>query len=563
MTRLVRALAFGIACHAAASPFSRAHAQRAVDAAAIRSAAPDEWLTYGRDYAETHYSPLAQITRDNVSKLKLAWSSAIDGTAGALEATPVVSNGVLYATSTWSVVFALDARTGTLKWRWDPQITQGGLPAGGPTPCCGSVNRGVAIYQGKVYAGLLDGRLVALDAETGRVVWSKQTTPPNSNYTITGAPRVIKGKVIIGNAGADLGVRGYVTAYDAQAGEQAWRFYTVPGDPSKPFESRAMQTAAATWKGEWWKHGGGGTVWDAMAFDPEADLLYIGVGNGAPWSRDHRSPGGGDNLFLSSIVALRPDSGTYVWHYQTTPGDDWDYTATQPIILADLTIEGRARKVLMQAPKNGFFYVIDRLTGEFISAEAYTPVSWATGIDRKTGRPIEAANARYGATGAWLAPATPGAHNWHPMSWNPNTGLVYIPGQNMMQFFRTAATFEPRPGQFNTGLSGTGATPRPDPLGPPGFLVAWDPVAQRERWRIALNSRFNGGTLTTAGNVVFSGAANLLLAHDATTGEKLWEMQLAPGLATPVTFRLDGKQYVTVLAGRPGVDARVWTFVLE
>jgi PQQ-dependent dehydrogenase (methanol/ethanol family) len=394
-------------------------------------------------------------------------------------------------------------------------------------------------------------------------VWVRQTTPLGSDYTITGAPRVVKGKVIIGNGGADHGVRGFVTAYDAETGEQVWRFYTVPGDPAKGHESAAMEMAARTWTGEWWRIGGGGTVWDAVAFDSDADLLYIGVGNGAPWSRDHRSPGGGDNLFLASIVALRPDNGEYVWHYQTAPGDDWDYTATQPMILADLALGGRERKVLMQAPKNGFFYVIDRLTGQFISARPFAHVTWATHIDSATGRPVETPSARYGSNGAWLAPAPSGAHNWHPMSFNPNTGLVYIPGQYNQQYFRVAPTFDPVPGRFNTGTGGGGGGTAP-PLPGAGFLVAWDPVRQAERWRIPMATRFNGGTLSTAGNLLFSGSSDgWLLAHNATTGEKLWEHQVGSGPATPVTYILDGRQFVSVLAGRGDArgPARVWTFV--
>ena len=372
--------------------------QRGVDAAAIREGPPGEWLTYGRDYAETHYSPLAEIDASNVHRLGVAWSWDLPKTGARLEATPLVSDGVIYATAPLSLVFALDARTGQEKWHWDPGIPD--EEQGGPSVCCGDVNRGVALYDDKVYAGLLDGRLVALDRETGAVRWTVQTTPTGTDYSVTGAPRVVGGKVIIGNSGAEYGVRGYVGAYDAETGEQVWRTYTVPGDPSLGFESEAMSAAAETWTGEWWIVGGGGTVWDGMAYDPELDLLYVGTGNGAPWNRDNRSPGGGDNLFLSSILALNPEDGELVWYYQTTPGDDWDYTATQPIMLLDLEIGGRGRQVLVQAPKNGFFYVLDRRTGELISAEAFADdLTWASGIDMETGRPIETPEARYGLTG--------------------------------------------------------------------------------------------------------------------------------------------------------------------
>ena len=378
-----------------------------------------EWVTHGRDYAETHHSPLTQVDQSNVARLKPAWSVEV-GSKGKIETTPIVSNGVLYGTSTWSVVYAVDARTGALKWRWDPALVQGGYAEGGPRYCCGPVNRGVAVYQGRVYVGLLDGRLVALDAETGHVSWSVQTTPVGSDYSITGAPRIVKGKVVIGNGGGEYGVRGFLTAYDAASGKQAWRWFVVPGDPAKGLEDRSMEMALKSWKGQWWKYGGGGTPWDGLAYDPAANLVYVGTGNGSPWARDHRSPGGGDNLYLSSIVALNADTGRYVWHYQTTPGDDWDYNAAQPMILADLTIGGRPRKVLMQAPKNGFFYVIDRLTGELLSAQPFTTVTWATHIDLKTGRPVETPEARYGAKGSRLSPSAVGAHHWPPMAFNPD-----------------------------------------------------------------------------------------------------------------------------------------------
>ncbi len=336
----------------------------------------------------------------------------------------------------------MDARTGALKWRWDPALVKGGFGEGGPRYCCGPVNRGVAIYKGRVYVGLLDGRLVALDADTGRVAWSVQTTPVGSDYSITGAPRIVKGKVVIGNGGGEYGVRGFLTAYDAETGKQAWRWFVVPGDPAKGLEDRSMEVALKTWKGEWWKYGGGGTPWDGIAYDPEANLVYVGTGNGSPWSRDHRSQGSGDNLYLSSIVALNADTGRYVWHYQTTPGDDWDYNAAQPMILADLTIGGTPRKVLLQAPKNGFFYVIDRLTGELLSAQPYVTVNWATHIDLKTGRPVETPEARYGAKGARLSPSAVGAHHWPPMAFNPTTGLVYFPGQETSMVYRTAEKFD-------------------------------------------------------------------------------------------------------------------------
>ena len=354
-------------------------------------ASPGEWLTHGRTYDEQRFSPLDQINAQNVAGLGLAWYVDLDYNRG-IEATPLIADGVMYTTGSWSVVYAMNAATGELRWKYDPQVPREKTQH----LCCDAVNRGVALWGDKVYVGTLDGYLVALNRDTGDVAWRVATIKPGEPYAITGAPRVVKGKVLIGNGGSEFGVRGYVTAYDAQTGEQAWRFYTVPGNPAEAFESPAMEMAAATWQGgDWWTAGGGGTVWDSMAYDPALDLLYIGVGNGAPYSRKVRSPDGGDNLFLSSIVALRPDTGEYVWHYQTTPGDAWDFTATQHMILADLQIDGTTRKVLMQAPKNGFFYVLDRVTGELLSAENFVEINWAEGIDKTTGRPILATDAFY------------------------------------------------------------------------------------------------------------------------------------------------------------------------
>ncbi len=532
-----------------------------VDDAVLTSPPDAEWLTYGRDYAETHYSPLDQVTSDNVGRLGVAWSWDIPKRGARLEATPIVHDGVMYATGAYSLVFALDARTGEEIWQWDPAIVEG---EGRPSFCCGAVNRGVALYGDKIFVGLLDGRLVALNKDTGRVEWSVQTTPVGADYSITGAPRVVRGNVIIGNGGAEYGVRGYVTAYDAETGEQAWRFHLVPGNPADGFENAAMEMAAETWTGEWWAIGGGGTAWDGFAYDPALDLLYIGTGNGSPWSRDERSPGGGDNLFLSSIVAVRGETGEYVWHYQTTPGDDWDYTAVQPIMLLDLVIDGRQRPVLVQAPKNGFFYVLDRITGEFISATGFADaITWATGIDQETGRPIEAPNARYGSTGSiYLSPGATGAHNWRPMSWNPATGLVYLPAQNT-SFLYERVTVEYQQGQWNTGTTvGRSLNPpeRPEMPGPRTMLLGWDPVTNQEVWR-AVSTGGNGGTMSTGGNLVFRGSGQMLIAHDAETGEELWSFEVGNGTATPVTYELDGTQYVTIMGG--SIEPRVWTFAVD
>jgi quinohemoprotein ethanol dehydrogenase len=540
------------------------YAQRPVDERALRAAPAAEWLTYGHDYAETHYSALKQITAANVAKLQPAWSYTI-GTQGPLEATPIVSNGVLYATGPWDLVFAVDARTGKEKWRWDPQLPR----QGGPRLCCGAVNRGLALYKGKLYMGLLDARLVALDAETGKPVWDVQTSADlKESYSITGAPRVVKGKVIIGNGGAENAVRGYVSAYDAETGKLAWRFFTVPGDPSKPFEHPELAEAAKTWTGEWWKYGGGGTVWDAMAYDAQADLLYIGTGNGGPWDQGFRSPQGGDNLYLASILAIKPETGKLVWHFQENPGEMWDYTAVQPMILADLRIRGRNRKVLMQTPKNGFFYVIDRLTGKFISGKPFTKVTWALGLDEETGRPVEAPGIRYKKDPVLLYPGPPGSRNWQPMSFHPGTGLAYFPTQVQGFTYASDPAYQYNKGGRNLGvLAAPGVEPRQpgEPAPTTAFLLAWDPATQTERWRIPYPGGFNSGTLATAGNLVFHAAGGTLIGYSADKGEKLWETAISPGGASPVTYELDGKQYLTILAGRGGPnqpEAKVFTFAL-
>ena len=515
----------------------------------------NEWLLHGRTEGETRFSPLARINPKTVKDLGLAWSFATDTTRG-LEATPIVSGGVLYASGSWSVVFAIDARTGKQLWKWDPEVPR----EVARKACCDVVNRGVALHNGRVFVGTLDGRLASLDAESGKVLWQQVTVDQAQNYTITGAPRIVKGKVIIGNGGSEYGVRGYVSAYEPATGKLAWRFYTVPGDPSKGFESPAMERAAKTWTGEWWKLGGGGTVWDSFAYDPELDLLYVGTGNGSPWNQRLRSPGGGDNLYLSSIVALKPDTGEYVWHYQTTPGETWDYTATQHMLLADLTFNGRPRKVLMQAPKNGFFYVLDRATGEFISAAAYTDINWATGVDPKTGRPIETPNARY-LKPEMVKPGPLGGHNWQPMSFNPQTGLVYIPAQDNSFAYGDDAKFTIRPDGWNTGVDFAAARNIANAVRKPpvGFLLAWDPVAQKERWRASYDYMWNGGTLTTAGNLVFQGTADgRFIAYQADTGAKVWEMAVgSPIIAAPVTYELDGTQFVAVMAGWGGSPGTV------
>ncbi|WP_416053042.1 PQQ-dependent dehydrogenase, methanol/ethanol family [Cupriavidus basilensis] len=533
---------------------------RSVDGAFIEgnAAKTPDWPSYGLDYAETRFSRLSQINADNVKDLGLAWSYDLESTRG-VEATPLVVNGIMYVSASWSVVHAIDTRSGKRIWTFDPKVDK----SIGYKGCCDVVNRGVALYQGKVFVASYDGRLIALDAGTGRKLWEKDTIIDRTHsYTITGAPRVFKGKVIIGNGGAEYGVRGYITAYDAGTGEQKWRWFTVPGDPSKPFEDESMAKAAKTWDpaGKYWEAGGGGTAWDTLAFDPELNLMYVGTGNGSPWSRSKRSPAGGDNLYLASIVALDPDTGKYVWHYQETPGDNWDYTSTQPMILADLNIGGKARKVILHAPKNGFFFVIDRTNGQFISAKNFVDVNWASGYDQN-GRPIELPEARATDKPYDAIPGPYGAHNWHPMSFNPQTGLVYLPAQhvplNLMDDKNW--TFNGKqPGQphgnvgWNTAKFLNAEPPTSQPF---GRLIAWDPVQQKAVWTQEQVSPWNGGTLTTAGNLVFQGTADgRFIAYNAATGAKLWESPTGTGvIAAPVSYLVDGKQYVSVAVGWGGV----------
>jgi quinohemoprotein ethanol dehydrogenase len=587
-----RTTALGLlACGLAALGMCYAAPPAAVDAARLTAAAAsDQWLTIGRDYAETRFSPLTQINSSTVKRLGLAWVYDTQSLRG-LEATPLVADGVLYASADWSNVFAVDARTGRQLWRWDSKADR----IRGARACCDVVNRGLALYKGRIYVGVIDGRLVALDAATGKTIWDVQTTPVSEPYTITGAPRVVDGKVIIGNGGAELGVRGFVSAYDAETGELAWRFYVVPGDPAKGFENEDMRKAAATWTGHWWNNGaGGGTPWDSFAYDPQARLLYVGTGNGGSWDRKIRSPGGGDNLYLSSIVALHVETGKVAWYYQTTPGDQWDYTAVQQMTLTELTLNGRQRKVIMQAPKNGFFYVLDRITGELLSAQPYAKVSWAKGVDMKTGRPIETKQSRYGYEAETQWPGPGGAHNWHPMSFNPATGLVYIPAVEGSFNYVRERGFTREAGFWNMGIdlnarsgnkdipnlpasayeTGTGTE-----VGAPSSLLAWDPVAAKPRWRVKYQAVTGGGTLTTAGNLVFQGLSDgRMVAYTADTGAKVWEMQTgSPIMAAPNTWSMDGKQYISVLAGWGGATGlyvgnpthqfkapgRLFTFVLD
>jgi quinohemoprotein ethanol dehydrogenase len=517
--------------------------------------APGDWPSYGRTLSEARYSPLTQIDASNVHRLGLAWTYVLGAGGGAQEATPLVWNNTIYGITTWSVVFAVDARTSKELWRWDPEVNQRALRG---RPCCGVVNRGIAIYNGTIFAPAIDGRLDALDARTGKVIWEARVAYPREWQVITMAPRVANGKVLIGVAGGDHPTRGFFDAYDAATGRRAWRFYTVPGNPAAPYENDAMRQAAKTWTGDFYKYGGGGSVWDGMAYDPETDLVFVGTGNAEPWPQKFRGAKNLDNLYTCSILAVKVSTGELKWHYQVVPGDNWDYDAVQQMILADLQINGRKRKVLMQASKNGIFYVLDRVTGEFISGQPYTQVNWMHGFD-PSGRPLVNPQAFYDQQPVTIFPAATGGHNWSPMAFNPKTGLVYIPTSYGSWTYAAGEAVVEGPGGA-TGLATSFLTARPNSmpfLGPPplgqetGVLEAWDPVHQKLVWRTPGGGAMGGGVVTTAGNLVFQTINDgRLLAYSADKGEKLFEIQTGrTGMGPPITYEVAGLQYVALLGG--------------
>ncbi len=512
---------------------------------------PQNWMTVGRTYGEGRFSPLAAINDRNVGRLGLAWYLDL-GTKLGSETTPLVVDGVMYTVGAWNVIYALDAKTGRLLWRYDPKSRHDWLRY----MCCGPASRGLAVWKGRVIAATIDGRLFAVDAATGKPLWDVRTTDPNKPYSITGAPRVVRGLVVIGNAGGEFGVRGYVSAYAATSGKLKWRFYTVPGNPAKGFESKAMAMAAKTWHGKWWRSGGGGPAWDAFSYDPDLDLLYVGTGNGNAWSRDLRSPGGGDNLFLCSIVALRADTGRYVWHYQEVPGENWDYDCVQQMTLADIKIGGVERKVLMQASKDGFFYVLDRTNGKLLSAQPFVHTTWASRIDMKTGRPVENEQNLYTDKQAKVVSPSPfGAHNWQPMSYDPLTRLVYFPAQESGWAYSRTTTFDYHPMAWNISQNPKAKRPPASANVPAtGFTLAWDPAANKEAWRIPHGGPWNGGVLTTAGNLLIEGTqGGEFVAYRASNGDKLWHMHIGTGaVAGPISYSVDGEQYIAVSAGWAG-----------
>jgi len=536
-------------------------ATEGVTDAMIAAGVGDEWLTYGGGYDEQRFSPLNKINAENVGELGLAWSADLD-TARGQEATPLMHNGTLYITTAWSMVKAYDAKTGALKWAYDPAVPRSKLVE----VCCDAVNRGVALYGDKVYVATLDGKLVALDQDTGKVIWSKLTIPEGSKMAITGAPRIVKGRVLIGAAGSEYFTRGYLAAFDPQTGNELWRFHTVPGDPSKPQDGKHLDAAAKTWSGDFWKLGGGGTVWDSITYDPKTDLVYFGTANAEPWNPAYRNTdGAGDSLYTASIVAVRPDTGEYVWHFQETPEDRWDFDSNQQITVADLTIGGKQRHVVLHAPKNGFFYVLDAASGKFISGKPFVEgINWASGLDPVTGRPNVNPEAKYEMTGKPFVgvPGAVGAHSWTPMSYSPKTGLVYIPTNNTPQYYAHDPDWKPGETGFQLGLDTSGgnfpadaAARKAIKAGLNGALVAFDPVAGEVRWKVQQSSPTNGGTLATAGNLVFQGTSTgEFRAYAADTGKQLWSFPTQTGvLAAPMTYSIDGEQYVAVLVGWGGV----------
>ncbi len=505
-----------------------------------------DWAGYGRTFGQQHFSPLEDVSQANVGTLGLAW--AMDLPAGNSVTEPIAIDGVLYFASGLSVVHAVDAVSGKLLWQYDPQAAA----KAGMNLRVGWGVRGIAWWNGKIYTGTQDGRLIALDAKTGKLVWSAQTIRPEDPAQVNGAPRVFGGRVIIGFASTTGAIRGYVTAYDAESGEQLWRFWTVPGQPGVDTDE-TTKIAASTWSGEWWKYGGAATVWNSMAYDAETDTVFIGTGSPYPWNHRIRSQGKGDNLFVSSIVALDGKSGAYKWHYQTVPGDTWDFDAIMDIELADLTIDGKVRKVLMQAPKNGFFYVIDRLTGKLISAEPYTKVTWASRVDKATGRPVETPGARYqDGKPVLLAPTSNGGHNWMAMATSPQTGLVYIPEIEFEAYYQDIDYhWQPTKDRSVDGGVMIMGGPANGTAPASGSLLAWNPVTQKAAWRVPYPTYLNGGVLATGGKLVFQGSIDgLFKAYDAGSGKQLWQFDAkTPILAAPITYRAGGKQYVTVLTG--------------
>ncbi|MCZ6656977.1 MAG: PQQ-dependent dehydrogenase, methanol/ethanol family [Gammaproteobacteria bacterium] len=535
-----------------------------VDDARIENALVDEpgsWMAHGIDFTERRFSPLTQINRDNVSDLGLVWRKDL-GTFHAQEATPLVVDGLMIFPSAWNIVYALDAVTGETRWVYDPKVDRGRIGT-----IWAPFSRGIAIYKGRVYVATIDGYLAAVDAATGQEVWKIDTIVDRAiPYFISGAPRVGGGHVYIGNGGSEWGTRGYTTAYDAETGEQVWRFWSVPGDPSLPFEHPEMEMAAKTWKGgEWWKYGGGGNVWNSIVYDAELNQVYLGMGNAAPWARVIRSPGGGDNLFAAAIVAVDADTGRMNWYYQTTPGDNWDFTAVQDMALVDLEVDGAMRKVILQAPKNGFFYVIDRTNGELLRAHPFATVTWASHVDMETGRPVELEQGNYNDEAKWVLPGPLGAHNWQAMSVDPGTGVVYMSTHDYAWWYKIDPSFQEtgiykwQVGQMNLGLDPETADLLEGVTSPAaeGYLTAFDPLTGDVKWQNELDHHWNGGVVATAGGLVFQGEGmGHIYAYDKDNGERLWGFNTYTSIiAPPITYQIDDTQFVAIITGSGGAES--------
>jgi len=485
------------------------------------------WMMYGRTYSEQRFSPLKEIDENTVKGLGVAWSADLPSPDG-LGATPIVVDGVIYMSGSQDLVEALDAGTGQKLWSWRPDNLD--LTHIFAT-WTSRFNRGVALWKGTVFIGTGDCRLFALSAATGQKIWEVRNCDPAQGYGSDGAPRVVHDMVLIGSEGADTGARGYVSAYDTRTGRLIWRFYTVPGDPAKGFEQPILQEAARTWKGTgWWKHGGG-TAWDSIVYDPELNRVYFGTDSAVPWGQDK-----GDALFTNSILAVDADAGRYIWHYQEVPDDAWDFNATGQLVQEDLNLHGEKRKVLMQAARDGFFYILDRNTGKLLSASPFVHENWASRIDAVTGRPVVTADARYYLNAhhrAFVWPGIEGSHNWQAMSFSPLTGLVYIPALDAPSLYYLDQ------GEAAVTLY---FPPRATKVQPNGRLIAWDPIARKARWSVTLRYPYNGGTLVTAGNLVFQGTAEGdFTARRATDGQLLWSMPVISATqAPPVTYLYEG-----------------------
>ncbi len=570
------------ACHQSTTPNAVVApapvAAGAIDAARLAKATsePDQWLATGRDAGGTYFSPLTDINASNVSKLGFAWERKL-GTHRGLEATPVVVDGALYTTGVFGWVYAVDAATGKELWTYDPKVDgQWGRYA-----CCDAINRGVAVWQGRVYVGALDGYLHAIDAATGKQIFKVDTLPargPKTPYTLTATPVVAGDVIIVGSAGADFaGARGYIAAYDLKSGALRWRFYTVPHDPKDgPQDQPHLVEAVKTWDPRHrWDQGSGATVWDGISYDPKLNLVYIGTANGAPYNIKADGRAGGDDLYSAAIVAVHADSGQLAWFYQTTPGDRWDFDSTQKMVLTDLDLGQGPQPVLMQAAKNGFYYVLDRVTGKLLSADSYAYVNWCKGIDPVTGRPIPNPAAEYLKQARLMFPANAGAHSWQPMSYDSQTRLTYIPSMEwpmvymdsakqragMIEGFFTVPAFpsedyvpkdlESLYGKLPPLAQLAKGGPEPKPM---GFLRAWDPVKKKLAWEVQTASNWDGGVLSTAGGLVFQGdSAGYLNVYKAQDGTKLASVHVGTGImAAPATYRVGGVQYVVVMAGFGG-----------